>query len=442
MEVEYAKATIDDILVRLTVANRGPEAAALHVLPTLWFRNTWAWEAGAARPRLSAGAGHGGLDLGAGASIATLGTYHLYGEGTPELLFTENETNRRRLFNAENVGPFVKDAFHAYVVHGQAGAVNPAREGTKAAAHYRLTLAPGETATLRLRLTDREAAGAPPGADFEAVFARRRAEADAFYATVIPPGLERRRPDGACGRPWPGSCGRSSGITTTSSGGSGAIPPSHRRRPGARSGRNHAWTHLYNEDVVSVPDKWEYPWYASWDLAFHAVALALVDPDYAKDQLILFTPRVVHAPRRADPGLRVGLRRRESARAPWAALRVYEIEKAACGQGDVAFLKRVFHKLLLTFTWWVNRKDPDNKNVFEGGFLGLDNIGIFDRSAPLPTGGTMEQSDGTAWVAMFCLTMLHIAATLALEDPVYEDIASKFFEHFVYISQRHERHGR
>ncbi len=432
VEVEYAKAGIDDILVRVTATNRGPEAAPLHVLPTVWFRNTWAWETEAPRPRLRAGAIQPGW-VSVRAEHATLGTYHLHGEGSPDLLFTENETNRRRLFDTENTERFVKDAFHEYVIGGRLGAVNPAREGTKVAAHYRLTLGPGEAVTLRLRLSDRELPGPPLGDEFEQIVAARRQEADAFYATVIPPHLDadahavmrqalggllwskqwyhydvRRWLDGDPTQPPP--------------------PPARQR------GRNHAWTHLYNEDVVSVPDKWEYPWYASWDLAFHAVALALVDPDYAKDQLILFLREWYMRPNGQIPAYEWAFGDVNPPVLPWAALRVFEIEKAARGQGDLAFLKRVFHKYLLTFTWWINRKDPGNKNVFEGGFLGLDNIGIFDRSAPLPTGGSMEQSDGTAWVGMFCLTMLNIAVTLALDDPVYEDIASKFFEHFVYIS--------
>jgi hypothetical protein len=433
VEVEYAKAAIDDILIRITVANRGPEAAPLHVLPTLWFRNTWAWEASAPRPHLRADAAQPGW-VSVRAEHPTLGVYHLYGEGTPALLFTENETNRHRLFNAENPGRFVKDAFHDHVVRHHAGAVNPAREGTKTAAHYRLALAPGETTTLRLRLTDRESAGTSPGEEFEQVFARRRTEADAFYATVIPAGLEadarRVMRQALAGLLWSKQWYHYD-VQRWLQGDPAQPPPP----PERRSARNHAWTHLYNEDVVSVPDKWEYPWYASWDLAFHTVALALVDPDYAKDQLILFTREWYMHPDGQMPAYEWAFGDVNPPVLPWAALRVFEIERAARGQGDTAFLKRVFHKYLLSFTWWVNRKDPGNKNVFEGGFLGLDNIGIFDRSAPLPTGGTMEQSDGTAWVGMFCLTMLNIAATLALDDPVYEDIASKFFEHFVYISR-------
>ena len=432
VEVEYAKAAIDDILVRVTVTNRGPEAAPLHLLPTLWFRNTWAWDADTPRPRLHTQAGQPGWVL-VRAEHPTLGTYHLYGEGAPELLFTENETNRRRLFNTENAERFVKDAFHEYVVGRHVGAVNPAQEGTRTAAHYRLTLAPGEAATVRLRLTDRAPVGAPLGDEFEQVFARRRDEADAFYATVIPAGLDTDARavmrQALAGLLWSKQWYHYDVRRWLQGDPTQPPPPPERRR-----GRNHAWTHLYNEDVVSVPDKWEYPWYASWDLAFHTVAMALVDPDYAKDQLILFLREWYMHPDGQVPAYEWAFGDVNPPVLPWAALRVYEIEKAARGQGDLPFLKRVFHKHLLSFTWWVNRKDPGNKNVFEGGFLGLDNVGIFDRNAPLPTGGTMEQSDGTAWVGMFCLNMLNIAATLALDEPAYEDIASKFFEHFVYIS--------
>jgi hypothetical protein len=432
VEVEYAKADIDDILVRVTATNRGPEPAPLHLLPTLWFRNTWAWEKEAPRPRMRAEAGPAGW-VSVRAEHATLGTYRLHAEGSPDLLFTENETNLRRLFDTENTERFVKDAFHEHVVGGRAGAVNPAREGTKAAAHYRLALGPGEAVTLRLRLTEGERPGSPFGAEFEQAFAARRQDADEFYAAVIPRhlGADARRVmrQALGGLLWSQQWYHYDVRRWLAGDPTQPAPP-----PGRAGGRNHGWTHLYNEDVVSVPDKWEYPWYASWDLAFHAVALALVDPDYAKDQLILFLREWYMRPNGQIPAYEWAFGDVNPPVLPWAALRVFEVEKAARGQGDVAFLKRVFHKFLLTFTWWVNRKDPGDKNVFEGGFLGLDNIGIFDRSAPLPTGGTMEQSDGTAWMGMFCLTMLNIAATLALDDPVYEDIASKFFEHFVYIS--------
>jgi hypothetical protein len=432
VEVEYAKAALDDLLIRITVVNRGPQAAPLHVLPTLWFRNTWAWDANAPRPRLRAEGEAAGW-ASARAEHPTLGTYRLYGSGGPDLLFTENETNRRRLFNAENAGPFVKDAFHEYVVGRHAEAVNPAREGTKMAAHYRLAIAPGERAVLRLRLTGGDSTGGPAD-EFEPIVTRRREEADAFYATVIPAGLDldarRVVRQALAGLLWSKQWYHYD-VERWLTGDATQPPPP----PERRTGRNRAWTHLYNEDVVSVPDKWEYPWYASWDLAFHTVALALVDPDYAKDQLLLFLREWYMHPDGQIPAYEWALGDVNPPVLPWAALRVHEIERAAGRPGDVDFLKRVFHKLLLTFTWWVNRKDPGNKNVFEGGFLGLDNIGIFDRSAPLPTGGTMEQSDGTAWMGMFCLTMLNIATTLALDDPAYEDIASKFFEHFVYISR-------
>jgi hypothetical protein len=433
VEVEYAKAAIDDLLIRIAVVNRAPERAPLHVLPTLWFRNTWAWSAGAPRPRLAAEAGRPGWAA-ARAEHPTLGVYRLYAPGAPDLLFTENETNRQRLFNLENPGRFVKDAFHEHLVNRRSGAVNPAREGTKMAVHHPLTLGPGESAVIRLRLAAREPDGPPLAEQFEEMLTRRRREADAFYASVIPARLDPEARlvmrQALAGLLWSKQWYHYDVARWLEGDPTQPAPP-----PERRAGRNRGWRHLYNEDVVSVPDKWEYPWYASWDLGFHAVALALVDPDDAKDQLILFLREWYMHPDGQTPAYEWALGDVNPPVLPWAALRVHEIEKAARGgAGDLAFLKRVFHKFLLTFTWWVNRKDPGSKNVFEGGFLGLDNIGVFDRSAPLPTGGTMEQSDGTAWMGMFCLTMLNIAATLALDDPAYEDIASKFFEHFVYIS--------
>ena len=412
----------------------GREAAPLHVLPTLWFRNTWAWEAGAPRPRLRADASAAGMGVGAGRASDARGSIASTGGSAGAALHRERDEPAPPVQRRESPGASSRTPFTSTWCGHHAGAVNPAREGTKTGG----PLSPDP----RLRRDrDRCACASPtasprgrsPGDEFEQVFARRRTEADAFYATVIPAGLEadarRVMRQALAGLLWSKQWYHYD-VQRWLRGDPTQPPPP----PERRGGRNRAWTHLYNEDVVSVPDKWEYPWYASWDLAFHTVALALVDPDYAKDQLILFTREWYMHPDGQIPAYEWALGDVNPPVLPWAALRVYEIEKAARGQGDIAFLKRVFHKYLLSFTWWVNRKDPGNKNVFEGGFLGLDNIGIFDRSAPLPTGGTMEQSDGTAWVGMFCLTMLNIAATLALDDPVYEDIASKFFEHFVYIS--------
>ena len=432
VQVEYAKATLDDLFIRITVTNRGGSPASLDLLPTLWFRNTWSWEHDAPRPRLRLGAAQASWVC-VRAEHPTLGTYSLYAQDPAEVLFTENVTNRRRLYGAANPEPFVKDAFHDYVVSGKMDAVNPAHEGTKAAPHYRLRLGPGQTAALHLRLCEGDTGGAPRAEELERIFATRLAEADAFYARVLP---DSRTEDttsivrqALAGLLWSKQWYHYD-VRRWLAGDPAQPPPP----PARRSGRNHTWTHLYNEDVVSMPDKWEYPWYASWDLAFHTVALAMVDPEYAKDQLILLLREWYMHPDGQLPAYEWALGDVNPPVHAWAALRVYEMDKARRGRGDAAFLKRVFHKLLLNFTWWVNRKDRGSKNVFEGGFLGLDNIGLFDRSAPLPFGGSVEQSDGTAWVGGFCLTMLSIAATLALEDPAYEDIASKFFEHFVYIS--------
>jgi hypothetical protein len=429
--VEYAKAAPDDLLIRVTVTNRGPERAPLHVLPTVWFRNTWAWDPGAPRPRLAREA--------AGAATVRLehpdlpAAYRLECEGEPALLFTENDTNARRLFGAANPSPYVKDAFHEAVVHGRRDAVDPGEVGTKAAAHYRLQLEPGESAVLRLRLSDVARATRAFGPSFDRLVAQRRREADEFYGTVIPSKLSEDAAavmrQALAGMLWSKQWYHYDVRRWLEGDPAQPGPP-----PERRNGRNGEWEHLYNEDVVSMPDKWEYPWYAAWDLAFHAITLALVDPDFAKAQLVLFLREWYMHPNGQIPAYEWAFGDVNPPVHAWAAWRVYKIEKRLRGVGDREFLERAFHKLLLNFTWWVNRKDPEGKNVFQGGFLGLDNIGVFDRSAPLPTGGHIEQSDGTAWVGMFCLNMLTIALELARENRAYEDVASKFFEHFVYIA--------
>ena len=427
--VEYAKAAPDDLLVRVTVANRGPEPATLHLLPTLWFRNTWSWDPGAVRPRLAA-AGPGLIE----ADHATLGRRWLLCEDADELLFTENDTNRARLFGAPNESPYVKDAFHEHLVHGRPGAVNPARTGTKAAAHYRLTLAAGATAAVRLRLVDAAPDGDAFGAGFDATLALRRRDADAFFATVIPDRLDddarRVMRQALAGMLWTKQWFHLDVRRWLDGDPAQPAPPPERAR-----GRNAEWIHLYNDDVVSMPDKWEYPWYAAWDLAFHTIPLALVDPDFAKAQLVLFLREWYMHPNGQIPAYEWAFGDVNPPVHAWAAWRVYKIDKRLRGTGDREFLERVFQKLLLNFTWWVNRKDPEGRNIFQGGFLGLDNIGVFDRSAPLPTGGHIEQSDGTAWVAMFSLNMLAIALELAQDNAAYEDMASKFFEHFLHIAQ-------
>ncbi len=437
--VEYAKAATDDILIRLTVTNRGPDPADLHLLPTLWFRNTWAWEPGAKRPGLSAGRPTESWRV-IEAEHESLGRRWLFCEGSPALLFTENETNRQRLFGVPNPAPFVKDGINDSLVHGRTGAVNPEQVGTKAAAHYRLAVGPGAAVTVRLRLSDARSPGGPFGGAFDALFARRAREADEFYATVIPATLSddarRVMRQAFAGMLW-GKQFYHYDVTRWLAGDPPGPPPP----PGRAQGRNREWTHLYNEDILSMPDKWEYPWYAAWDLAFHTIPLALLDPDFAKAQLLLLLREWYMHPNGQLPAYEWAFGDVNPPVHAWAAWRVYKIDKKRTGRSDRVFLERVFHKLLLNFTWWVNRKDPEGLNLFQGGFLGLDNIGVFDRSAPLPTGGTIEQSDGTAWMGMYCLNMLAIALELARENPAYEDVASKFFEHFVYIAHAMDNRG-
>ena len=437
--VEYAKATSEDIVIRITAWNRGPEPARLHILPTLWFRNRWSWGENYDPPQAYRVAGPPGT------SLIEMSEYH-YGsrwllmDGAPELLFTDNETNAERLFQFRNGTPYVKDAFHRYVINGEHAAVNPALRGTKAAALYVSDLAPGKSWTIRARLTNenpslgRKAATKFFGPAFEKVFTLRIQEADEFYERRFHLGMKDDarlvQRQAFAGLLW----GKQSYHYDVKRwlDGDPTQPPPPPERP---EGRNHRWTHLHNSDVISMPDKWEYPWYAAWDLAFHCVAMALIDPDFAKDQLILFLREWYMHPNGQFPAYEWNFSDVNPPVHAWAAWRVYKIAGRIQGKEDRAFLVRVFHKMLLNFTWWVNRKDPDGKNVFEGGFLGLDNIGVFDRSQPLAPGTTIEQSDGTSWMAMFCLNMLAMAMELARNDPAYEDVASKFFEHFVYISK-------
>jgi hypothetical protein len=445
---EYAKAAPEDILIRLTVHNRGPEAAELHLLPTLWFRNTWSW---GTDPSTSLGASDRRPSLAAAKPAAKgealieaehpqYGKRWLVCEDAPELLFTENETNYARLYASPNRTPYVKDGINNYVVHGARDAVNPARTGTKASAYYRLRIASGSSATVRLRLTDQKPAGAVLGKEFDAVIAQRLAEADEFYSERVGDcrckdtcSIQRQA---FAGMLWSKQFYHYD-VSAWLTGDPSQPPPA----PERRHGRNHEWSHLYNADIISMPDKWEYPWYAAWDLAFHCIPLALVDPDFAKEQLVLLLREWYMHPNGQLPAYEWAFGDVNPPVHAWAAWRVYKIEKRIRGQADRAFLEKVFHKLLLNFTWWVNRKDAEGMNVFQGGFLGLDNIGVFDRSAPLPTGGHIEQSDGTSWMGMYCLNMLAIALELAKEDSVYEDVASKFFEHFVYIAHAMDNLG-
>ncbi len=435
VEIEYAKATPEDILIRINVTNRGPEAADLHLLPTIWFRNTWSWQKGAPRPSLRQT-----KDVRNATAVQlcqpAYGHRWLFCNGMPELLFTENETNSRRLYNYENGTRHAKDGINDYVVHGLRDAVNPAKSGTKAAAHYPLILGPGETKTIKLRLTDLEIPpenSDPCNGKFDATFDERKREADEFYDSVTPRDLSQdaksvmRQALG--GLLWSKQFYYYDMGSWLNGDPSEPAPPSERL-----NGRNSQWTHLYNDDIISMPDKWEYPWYAAWDLAFHCVPLAIVDSDFAKDQLVLLLREWYMHPNGQLPAYEWAFGDVNPPVHAWAAWRVYKIDKKRHGKGDTKFLERVFHKLLLNFNWWVNRKDAEGRNVFQGGFLGLDNIGVFDRSAALPTGGHIEQSDGTSWMGMYCLNMLAIAMELASEDPAYEDVASKFWEHFLYIA--------
>jgi hypothetical protein len=429
---EYAKASPNDIAISIEVVNRGSEAATLHLLPTIWYRNVWSWGQGARRPRLWAGEAAPGR-WAVGLEQDYYGKLWLHGDGAPELLFTENETNRERLYGIENESRFVKDAFHDHVVRGIKEAVNPDRRGSKAAAHYVLDLPPLGSATVRLRLTDRARLSDDPlGAEFEETLAARLAEADEFYRDQAPADVSDDarsvQRQAFAGLLWSKQFYYYD-VARWLRGDPGEPPPPRERL----NGRNHEWTHLYNADVISMPDKWEYPWYAAWDLAFHCIPIATIDPDFAKQQLVLLLREWYMHPNGQLPAYEWAFGDVNPPVHAWAAWRVYKIEARRKGQGDRRFLERIFHKLLLNFTWWVNRKDAAGKNVFQGGFLGLDNIGVFDRSAPLPTGGFIEQSDGTSWMGMYCLNMLAIALELAREDPAYEDVASKFFEHFVYI---------
>ncbi|HMC77754.1 MAG TPA: hypothetical protein VKH34_11495 [Vicinamibacterales bacterium] len=429
--VEYAKASVEDIAIRITVENRGPEAAAIDVLPTIWFRNRWSWRPDPPRPSLSRGDAPSGFST-VVLDEAKYGRRYLHCDGEPELLFTNNETNSERLFQTPNAEPFVKDGIDEYVVHGRAGAVNPSQTGTKCAARYHATIPAGGRAVFHLRLTDALIA-APFAPPFAQVFDDRIAEADEFYATVLPPTLSD---DGRtvmrqafAGLLWSKQYYHYV-VREWLDGDPGQPPPPIERR----EGRNHEWRHLHNADVISMPDKWEYPWYAAWDLAFHCIPLALVDPEFAKAQLVLLVREWYQHPNGQLPAYEWNFGDVNPPVHAWAALRVFRIDRRLTGRGDRLFLERVFHKLLLNFTWWVNRKDAEGNNIFEGGFLGLDNIGVFDRSKPLPGGAHLEQSDGTSWMAMYTLNMLAIAMELANEDPAYEDIASKFWEHFLTIA--------
>jgi hypothetical protein len=439
--VEYAKGDVEDILIKITVTNCGPESARLRLLPTVWFRNTWSWDNTMVRPNLRQvlrAAGLNAIEL----NHSACGKHWLYCEGSPELLFTENETNTYRIFKAAQSGFGKKDGINDYIVRGIKEAVSAEPTGTKASADYAMEIAAGKTESIRLRLTNVEFKEPTAAFDnFGALFAARKRDADEFYATVIPRDLsldaQSVMRQGFAGLLWSKQFYHYV-VKEWLKGDPGAPPP-----PAERTrGRNSDWPHLYNADVISMPDKWEYPWYAAWDLAFHCVSLALVDPDFAKEQLVLLLREWYMHPNGQFPAYEWALGDVNPPVHAWAAWRVYKIDKKRNGQGDRGFLKRVFHKLMLNFTWWVNRKDAEGMNIFQGGFLGLDNIGVFNRSDPLPTGGHIEQSDGTSWMAMYTLNLLAIAMELATQDPAYEDVASKFWEHFIYIAYAMNHRGQ
>jgi hypothetical protein len=461
--VEYAKAGPDDILMLVTLHNRGPEEATIHLLPQLWFRNTWSWKHAAVKPELSATP-----DGTISARHAELG-YYLFGcDGQPELLFCDNDTNLRRLYAQSEARGHFKDAFHEYLIAGDKSAVNPQQIGTKAAAHYRLTIPAGGSARVQLRLAPErglQSAATSGGngsagknlvtssdswrsglkdapqlfADFDALFAQRRREADEFYAElekdIADPDARLVQRQAFAGMIWSKQFFYFD-VPQWLRGDPGQPPPPFERK----RGRNHEWTHLNNADIISMPDKWEYPWYAAWDLAFHCIPFALVDAEFAKSQLVLLTREWYMHPNGQLPAYEWAFGDVNPPVHAWATWRVFQMDRkqrraANPGDpGDLAFLERVFHKLMLNFTWWVNRKDAQGRNIFQGGFLGLDNIGVFDRSAPLPSGGFINQADGTSWMAMYCLNLMRIALELARHNRVYEDIATKFFEHFLGIA--------
>jgi hypothetical protein len=444
--VEYAKESPEDVLIKISACNRGNEPATLHVLPTLWFRNTWSWPGGGSKPVLR-------QVEEAGRSIVhahqtdplfqeSLADYYLYCEGEVPLLFTENETNNDRIFGTSNVSPYVKDGINNYVVHNRQDAVNPDKTGTKLSALYQVNVGAGNTAVIRLRLSDiaPKAKDKPFEKNFDEVFTLRLHEADEFYKSVTPPSVSEDTANvmrqALAGMLWSKQYYYFDANKWLEE--HGADPMS----PISRSIRNKEWFHMVNDHIISMPDKWEYPWYAAWDLAFHTIALTAVDTDFAKEQLNLMLREIYIHPSGQIPAYEWNFSDVNPPVHAWATLFLHRIEQALHGEADVDFLKRAFAKLMLNFTWWVNRKDRFGKNVFEGGFLGLDNIGVFDRSAPLPTGGHLEQADGTAWMALFCQNMLEMSVELVAHDRTYEDLTTKFVEHFLWIATAINRVGQ
>ncbi|HIK19434.1 MAG TPA: glucosidase [Leptolyngbyaceae cyanobacterium M33_DOE_097] len=430
--VEYAKNSPEDILIWVHVANRAAEAKTLHLLPTLWFRNSWSWGYDVEKPRLELAPSSNAI----AASHPELGQHWLYFQESEAVLFTENETNSERLFNVPNPSPYVKDGIHNYLIHGQQAAVNPEQTGTKAAIHYVLTVPAGETRSLQLRLTDipPDSNGQAPFANFESIFHTRQQEANAFYDRVtqtcqLTDDERSVQRQAFAGMLWTKQFYYFVLEDWLKGDPAGPAPPPERQQI-----RNHDWLHLFNDDILSMPDKWEFPWYAVWDMAFHVLPLAMIDPQFAKRQLQRLTREWYMHPNGQLPAYEWSFSDGNPPLLAWSAMRVYQIEQAVYGRKDRKFLERVFQKLLLNFTWWTNRVDTEGRNVFQGGFLGMDNIGVFDRNSTLPGGGYLTQSDGTSWMAMYALNMLTIALELAKENSAYEDIASKFFEHFLRIA--------
>ncbi len=430
--LEYAKESPEDILIQVTVCNRGPDAARLHLLPTLWFRNTWSWKEGNPKPALRESKGA------IQASHPELGKYTLSFDGSPEIMFTENESNEHRLWGGTNASPWVKDAFHQYVVNGNAEAINPAKTGTKAAARYILEVPAGGSTVVRLRLS-----AIPPvepfGKSFDKTMSDRLADADEFYNRITPPSLsedERRvHRQALAGMLWTKQFYLYDVDTWLKEHDAHPLLGTSNKKI-----RNSEWFHMFNGDVISMPDKWEYPWYAAWDLAFHTLSLALVDYDFAKEQLLLMLRSLYFHPNGQIPAYEWNFSDVNPPVHAWATLFLYKVERNL-GREDIKFLERSFHGLNLNFNWWVNRKDPQGRNVFAGGFLGLDNIGVFDRSSPLPTGGSLEQADGTAWMAFYCQNMVEMALILAEHDPQYEEYAYNFLQHFMWIAYAMDRIG-
>ncbi|MBV8809309.1 MAG: glucosidase, partial [Acidobacteriaceae bacterium] len=437
--VEYAKNTPDDILIQINIVNRGPEPATIDVLPTFWFRNTWSWSQGEPKPFLKQVQGRSGVGIISAVRPET-GERFLYCDGDAELLFTENETNNERLFGGHNASRYVKDGINNYVISGNRDAVNPEHTGTKAAAHYRVTVGPGKSETVRLRLTNQApAAVGDPFKGFAETMQVRRREADEFYQAITPKRVNedeaRVMRQALAGMLW---SKQYFGFDVNKWLGEHGLDPMH---PDGRTMRNSEWFHMVNDHVISMPDKWEYPWYAAWDLAFHTIALSTVDLDFAKDQLDLMLQQFFLHPSGQIPAYEWNFSDVNPPVHAWATIFLYRTEQALHGKGDLDFLKRSFSKLLMNFAWWVNRKDRFGKNLFEGGFLGLDNIGVFDRSAALPTGGHLEQADGTAWMALFGQNMLEIAIELAAYDSFFEDMAIKFADHLLWIARAMNQAG-